>query len=229
MTGTHFPSFDGRRRGLLVSTAEGVNVASTAGVIYLLTDKYEADVAICRPEQAIAPRFPALLVDDDDPCALQRVCVAQPMGVDALLDPGLRSQPGQQVADVVLAYRPTPKSADQRTRVGHAKSATGLDPPSDDRDRARIKPNHATLVTLAVLNNQRPRFQVDILGRQRQHLSLSKTRPPSQDQQCSISHPRGCPARAGSDQPFDLVRRKHIRVETSRTSNNCQIDLLVTL
>ena len=33
------------------------------------TGKYEADVAICKPEQAIAPRFPALLVDDGVPWA----------------------------------------------------------------------------------------------------------------------------------------------------------------
>ena len=44
-------------------------MTATAGVIYLLTDKYEADVAICKPEQAIAPRLPALLVDDGVPWA----------------------------------------------------------------------------------------------------------------------------------------------------------------
>jgi hypothetical protein len=69
MTGTHFPNWDDSKRGLLISAAEGVTVAATAGVIYLLTEKYEADVAICKPEEAIAPRFPAILVSDGDPWA----------------------------------------------------------------------------------------------------------------------------------------------------------------
>ena len=96
MTGTHFPGLDGRSRGLLVSTAEGVTVAATAGVIYLLTTKYDADVAICRPEQAIASRFPVLLVDDGDPWAplpLRAVC------------PGGRSRSGSSCFPASLPTR----------------------------------------------------------------------------------------------------------------------------
>src|SRR5437868_6906813 len=82
--------------------------------------------------------------------------MAEAVGVGALLDVRLSGESGEQVADVVLPQRLSQQGADQRPRVGDAKLAARLDPPGDNGDCARIEPDHAPLVALAVLHHQRP-------------------------------------------------------------------------
>ena len=101
---------------------------------------------------------------------LQRVGMSQAMAVDALCDVCSTGQTREQVAHVVLAHLAAVECADQRLAIRDAELSPSFDPSKDDCSSAWINSYHPMQIAFAMLDANRPRIEINVLGTQCEHL-----------------------------------------------------------